>query len=132
MIMKKIEQDFEEVRNAINNGKIYVACKYSFKVVKIKQILEIYNEQLAKKYHASDGRNIQFVGDDNSTHWCNTEMMMTKPEAIAKAEQLKQKQQELKRQEKLERIEKLKQELEELEQWQQSVAKLRRFNQESM
>lgn len=112
MSMKEIEKDFEEIRQALNNNKRYVVCKYSLKVVEIKQILDIYNEKLvAQACGCSDGRNIQFIGSDNSIHWCNVEMMMTKSEAIKTAKQLRQEKLAEETQQRIEKINKLEQEL---------------------
>ena len=117
MCMQFITEDFIKLENALNNGKRFIVAKYSLKVVEIKEVLEIYNEQLATEYDCdSDGRNIRIIGTDNELHWCNIEGVYTREQAEERAKKLREKEHHQKVKENNQKILELKRRIKKLEQ----------------
>ena len=117
MCMKQITEDFIKLENAFNSGKRFIVTKYSIRVVEVKEVMEIYNEQLVTEYgHTSDGRNIHIIGIDNKEHWCNIEGLYTRKQAEEEAKKAKEKAHKDKVLENKQRILKLKMRIKELEQ----------------
>ena len=115
--MKQITKDFINLDNALNSGKRFIVAKYSLRVAEVKEVIEIYNEQLVTEYgHISDGRNIHIIGTDNKEHWCNVEGLYTHAQAEEVAKKLKEKEQHKKIKENNQKILELKRRIKELEQ----------------
>lgn len=117
MCMKQITKDFINLENALNNGKRFIVTKYTLKVVEVKEVVEIYNEQLVTKYgHTSDGRNIRIIGIDNKEHWCNVDGLYTKEKAESVLKELREKEKKKKAYDNKQKILEMKRRIKELEQ----------------
>lgn len=117
MCMKQITKDFINLENALNNGKRFIVTKHSLEIVEVKEIIEIYNEQLVTEYgYTSDNRNIQIIGTDNKAHWCNVDGLYTREKAKLVAKDLREKAKRKKAYDNKQKILELKRRINELEQ----------------
>ena len=115
MCITELEKELKQIKDNLDIGKKFIIVKNTKKIVEIKYILCIYSLKHRKEYFYSNGDNIQVVGCDDDTYWCNCDKMYTSVEADKRLKKYIKQVQKKQEQQRIEKIYKLKQEINRLE-----------------